>query len=473
MAGLSLSAEEQRLIAIGKQFGFYVYGSGTVDQLIGARDFGRQIEARLQAVGGNTSWSLEQLEQAERPNAVPQMPTMSVNNITDKSASVNWTPDPNDKPTVTSFHFVLKDQDTGQTITETDFMSGQRNSYESNLDSGTNYKGYLIAINAIGNSSENSIGFKTTGIKVEPEPEPEPIIISVEVQAILTKFDNNDYTFPSWFNNNIEFVKNGSITSNEFLNAFNNLLEAGTIIDKTIIITYCVNVYTLDSGGNVLSDHYDKINLSNLQNLLSENKYIFYCKDGIIPTEQQVRDFYGYTAPVADSSINSMMVSQSVGAFILKDGRLKGEILYIANTAFNSFYYGKNLTSLVQIKSKTGIPIAVKPNNLNFTNTERDERIQIDEAVGNFKELIVDFFVWKSTTDLRQFSADKQIQVVEELPPPDEPDFKPCPMGYHKDFNGNCVQDDPLAEIPRDKLIDTLKGFLFGTVALSLLARKY
>jgi len=303
------------------------------------------------------------------------------------------------------------------------------------------------------------------------------VTLSSEVQAILTKFDNNDYTYPSWFNSNIGYVKDGSITSNEFLAALNNLLQAGTIIDETIIepepITYCVNIYTLDSGGNVLSDHYDKMNLQNLQNLLSENKYVIQCKEGIIPSEQQVRTFYGYTAPVEDSSINSMMVSQSVGAFILKDGRLKGEILYIANTAFNPFYYGKSITSLVQIKSKTGIPIAVKPNNLNFTNTQRDERIQIDEAVGNFKELIVDFFVWKSTTDLRAFTANKQIQVVEELPPPDEPDFKPCPIGYHKDFSGKCVLDDPLSEIPRDKLIDTLKGFLFGTVALSLLARKY
>jgi hypothetical protein len=34
------------------------------------------------------------------------------------------------------------------------------------------------------------------------------------------------------------------------------------------------------------------------------------------------------------------------------------------------------------------------------------------------------------------------------------------------------VPDDPQPEIPRDKLIDTLKGFLFGTVALSLLASK-
>ena len=40
-----------------------------------------QIEARLQAVGGDTSWSLNKLEYAEKPNAVPQMPDISVNNM--------------------------------------------------------------------------------------------------------------------------------------------------------------------------------------------------------------------------------------------------------------------------------------------------------------------------------------------------------------------------------------------------------
>jgi hypothetical protein len=465
------SVEQYRLIQIGIQYGAYVYGSGTRDQLEKAVILGRQIEARLEAVGGNLGWTLEQLERAEMPVTVPESATIGFDNVTENSVMVFWNPHSDGGSPIIGYHLVLKNEDTGKTIIELNPNPNTTNYFFQNLDSGTNYKAYVIVINAIGNSFEQSNGFKTTGIKVEPEPEPEPIIISVEVQAILTKFDNNDYTYPSWFNSNIGFVKDGSITSNEFLNAFNNLLESQTIIDKTIVITYCVNVYTLDTGGNVLSDHYDKINITKLEQLLNENKYVIQCKEGIIPTEQQVRDFYGYTAPVEDTSINSTMISQSVGSFILKDGRLKGEILYIANTAFNPFYYNKNLTSLVQIKSKTGIPIAVKPNNLNFTNTERDERIQIDQAVGNFKELIVGFFVWKSTTDMRTFTADKQIQVVEESLDPDEP--KQCQIGYHKDFNGKCVPDDPLPEIPRDKLIDTLKGFLFGTVALSLLARKY
>ena len=143
---VTFNPEQTALIVIGQKFGSDEYftgvktQSGTAEQLTYARDFGSKIVARLAAVGGNTGWTLQQLEYAEKLNAVPQMPTMSVNNITDKSASVNWTPGPSDKPTVTSFHFVLKDQDTGQTITETDFMSGARNSYESNLDSGTNNK---------------------------------------------------------------------------------------------------------------------------------------------------------------------------------------------------------------------------------------------------------------------------------------------------------------------------------------------
>lgn len=77
------------------------------------------------------------------------------------------------------------------------------------------------------------------------------------------------------------------------------------------------------------------------------------------------------------------------------------------------------------------------------------------------------------------FSETKQIQIVDEtdIDPVDPFDPQPptttCPAGYHKDFSGKCVADDPVGEIPKDRLIETLKGFLFGTVALSLLARKY
>ena len=377
------------------------------------------------------------------------------------------------------------------------------------------------------------------------EPLTTPIvIINSETQIILNKFDKGDYIIPSGINSGIELVKNGSVTNDQFLAAFNNLLQTGIIIDKTkTIVTpeptydfiieadgkvrmfrigaaqyteikvtpdnvqsyidrgvsrlltaaeraipyprpepepeekFCVNAYNIRDSGSVYAVSYVAVTAAKVTEL-KLTQFVLSCEATNLPTEKEVQDFYGFIPPPPeiDTTINSSMVSQSIGAFILKDGRVKGEILYIANQSFNSFYYGKNLTSLVQIKSKSGVVIGIKPNTLNFTQTQRYERIQIDESAGNFKELIIDFFVWDSALSQIMFSETKQIQVVEELPPTDPLDPKPpttCEIGFHKDFSGKCVPNDPIGEIPRDKLIDTLKGFLFGTVALSLLARKY
>ena len=350
-----------------------------------------QIEARLQAVGGDTSWSLNKLEYAEKPNAVPQMPDISVNNITDKSASVNWFTGTQytNKPTVTGFHFVLKNIDSDQTITEDNFMSGQMNSYVTNLETGTNYKGYIIAVNAIGNSPENSIGFKTTGIKVEPEPEPEPepIIISTEVQAILTKFDNNDYTYPSWLNENITWVKDGRITSNEFLNVFNNLLQAGTIIDKTIPVEklYDVNTYRINEFGGTFNIIVYQI--TGLEMLELEKEFLVTISGRPTPSDQEIRDFYNFV----DTSININSISVKLGAFTLKDGRVKGRIDYKTTELFNPYYYNKPIYSWVTIYNQSGAEIKIgdkdnfsgKQNILNFTTSERDEFTNIDEKVGD------------------------------------------------------------------------------------------
>ena len=295
-------------------------------------------------------------------------------------------------------------------------------------------------------------------------------IISPEAQGILNKIASGVISYPSYFNFNIDGVKSGTITSLEFVNAYNYLKSTGVIIDNTIVIppqpiSYCVNVYSINQVGTVSSVHIDPIYLADYQKLLSDGKMVYRCEDNIIPSEQQVREHYGYVTPIVDK-IDTTMVSQSIGSFVLLNGRVKGEILYIANTSFNSAFYNKPIVSLVQIKSETGTIIKIKENNLNFTLTERDERIQIDQAVEPYKKIIIEFYVWKALTDSRAFSETKIIQVVEGDP-------EACPIGYHKDFTGKCVPNDPVGAIPRDKLIDTLKGFLFGTVALSLLARKY
>ena len=295
-------------------------------------------------------------------------------------------------------------------------------------------------------------------------------VISPEAQGILNLIASGVISYPSYFNFNIDGVKSGTITSLEFVNAYNYLKSQGIIIDNTIVIppqpiAYCVNVYSIDQVGTVSSVHIDPIYLADYQKLLSDGKLVYRCEDNIIPSEQQVREHYGYVTPIVDK-IDTTMVSQSIGSFVLLNGRVKGEILYIANTSFNSAFYNKPIVSLVQIKSETGTIIKIKENNLNFTLTERDERIQIDQAVEPYKKIIIEFYVWRALTDSRAFSETKIIQVVEGDP-------EACPIGYHKDFTGKCVPNDPAGAIPRDKLIDTLKGFLFGTVALSLLARKY
>ena len=241
--------------------------------------------------------------------------------------------------------------------------------------------------------------------------------------------------------------------------------------DPTPELTYCVNVYNVRESGEVYSTNYDSISKSKVDELQKEF-LVVSCEAQYLPTEKQVKEFYGFTPipPQDNTMVNTTMVSQSIGSFDLKDGRIRGEILYIANQSFNPYYYNKNIISVVQIKSKGGSVITLKENNLNFTETERDERIQIDESVANFKEVIIEFFVFDGsllTTALPvPFTEAKQIQIIQE-------DVSTCPQGFHKDFSGKCVADDPVGEIPRDKLMDTLKGFLFGSIALSLLARKY
>jgi len=343
----------------------------------------------------------------------PNEPSLSISQITKKAASINWNPTGDGGSPITGYHYVLRNQTTGEEKVK-NLMSGQRNSYESNLDSNTNYTAFLIAFNAFGNSPENSIGFKTLTDTITPEPTSDyDFIIEPDGKVRVIRLTGSNAgeeikLFPASAQINIDRGYVRLLTAQE---------RAGIVTPEPE--TFCVNTYNIRDSGSVYSTHYEAISAQKVEEL-QQSQYVVSCSATTLPTEKQVQDFYGFTPlpPAVDTSINSTMVSQSVGAFILKDGRVKGEILFIANQSFNPFYYGKNLTSLVQIKSKSGVSIAIKPNNLNFTQTERDETIQIDEDVGNFKELLIDFFVWDTPLSMQIFSETKQIQVVEELPPP-------------------------------------------------------
>ena len=293
----------------------------------------------------------------------------------------------------------------------------------------------------------------------ETAPEPTPIIISAEVQTILTKFDNNDYTSPTWFNSNIGFVKNGSISSNEFLDSFNSLLQAGTIIDKTIPVEkeYDVTVLRINEFGGVYAELFYGIKGNKLLEL--EYQFLVILSDKPRPTDDEVRDYYNFV----DTSIDSNMVSQSIGAFTLKDGKVTGKIIYIAESAFNSYYYNKTIYSTIQIKDQAGNTIKLKTNNLNFTATERDETITINEGVGDLNAVKIEFYVSKNVDGTLPFTLKKVDEIVAQ-----EIGLKPCPIGQHRNFNGKCVADDQPSIGGKPSVIALLGGVtaLIGTLAL-------
>jgi|TARA_B110000285_G_scaffold173291_1_gene194151 hypothetical protein len=444
----------------------------------------------------------------------PQAVTITVNQITKNSASVNWSPNNEGGSGITGYHYVLVNNSTGQTMQESDFSLNQRNSFETNLIQGNSYTAFIIAKSQYGNSLESSKSFRTLGMNVIEEErrlseearvqrELDRELQAIQQEKIIKEsaslgFNLDGSVFPIQEPEKFIGAPQPEIIPEGFHTMPDGSIMADSDMDKPFTIefnqpafaqeieeNYSVNVYNIKDNGDVYATTYSNISGSKLEEL-SKSFFVLSLDTDRLPTNKEVQDFYNFNPETSilgfektsDTKIDSTMVSQSVGAFVLKDGRVNGEILYIANQSFNPFYYGKNLTSLVQIKSKLGVVIAIKTNNLNFTQTERDERITIQESAGNFKELLIDFFVWDSPTSQLIFSESKQIQIVDEsdIEPADPFDPKPpttCQAGYHKDFSGKCVPDNPVGEIPRDKLIDTLKGFLFGTVALSLLARKY
>jgi hypothetical protein len=131
---------------------------------------GSQLRRRLEVVNGNSSWTLQQLEEAEKPKTVPQSATIAVT-PSENTVFVSWNPHGDGGSVITGYRLTLKNTDTNQTITELTPSYNTTSTLLQNLDSGTNYKAYIIVLNAIGNSPENSISFKTLSV-ITPELDP-------------------------------------------------------------------------------------------------------------------------------------------------------------------------------------------------------------------------------------------------------------------------------------------------------------
>jgi len=124
------------------------------------------------------------------------------------------------------------------------------------------------------------------------------------------------------------------------------------------------------------------------------------------------------TPPVLE--IKENMVSLSLAPFTKIDGRIKGEVLAITEQSFPAELYGKKINLFVQLVEADGKAVIIKQNDLFFTQTERDERILIDE----FADPTIKFAQVFAMYENSGIALPKQIAVLEEgdeapdIPPP-------------------------------------------------------
>ena len=119
--------------------------------------------------------------------------------------------------------------------------------------------------------------------------------------------------------------------------------------------------------------------------------------------------------PVIDESITDNMIIQRLNNFSIVNGRAVGSITFTATGKFNSFYYNKTITNVIQFKTPNGANILpfVKQNTLRFTETERDETIHYDEGMENNTRAMLESFVWSSVTQSTAFSKPLSYQISE------------------------------------------------------------
>ena len=183
----------------------------------------------------------------------------------------------------------------------------------------------------------------------------EQINLSDDIIQILNDIENGVILVPTWFRNNIEWVKNGHITQQEFRTAYNYLVD-----------TQIVHA----------------------------------------------------PEPQIDDSISTNMVTQQVINFNIINGRAVGSIKFVATENFNPYYYNKEIINLVQFKTPNGVTLLVKENRLRFTETERDEIINYDENIQENTRMTVESFVWEwIDKPAGAFSNKYTIDISETEPP--------------------------------------------------------
>jgi len=198
----------------------------------------------------------------------------------------------------------------------------------------------------------------------------EQINLADDIIQILNDIENGVILVPTWFRNNIEWVKNGHITQQEFRTAYNYLVDTQVV--------HAPEPTTLP-----------------------------------------------FSPPEIDDSINTNMVTQQVINFNIVNGRAIGSIKFVATNNFNPYYYNKEIINLVQFKTPNGVTLLVKENRLRFTQTERDEIINYDENIQENTRITVESFVWEwMDKPTGAFSKMSSWDISEKEPP------KPLQTGF-------------------------------------------
>jgi len=205
----------------------------------------------------------------------------------------------------------------------------------------------------------NNLGIRETSFNIfDPIPEAfaEEQLLSNDITQIINDIESGIIVIPAWFKNNIEWVKTGHITQQEFRTAYNYL------VDKQM------------------------------------------------PTPEPI--------PIITELISDNMITQQIDYFTIENGRAIGQITFTATPNFNPFYYNKTITNIIQFKDRNGANIlpTVKQNNLRFTQTERTETIQYDEGMNDNIYSKVSSFVWSSATRPTAFSKPSEFEIREKEP---------------------------------------------------------
>jgi len=238
---------------------------------------------------------------------------------------------------------------------------------------------------------------KIEGVSKEPELIPIPAIqvsattqLSSNVIQIINALESGKQLYPDWFKNNINWVKGGHMSEQEFLTSYYYLSEQGLI--HAPIVTPPIVTPPIVTPPIVTPP---------------------------IVTPPIV------TPPQINDSISTNMVTQQVINFNIINGRAVGSIKFVATNNFNPYYYNKEIINLVSFKTPNGVTLLVKENRLRFTETEPDEIINYNENIQENTRITVESFVWEwMDKPAGAFSNKYTIDISEKEPP------KPIQAGF-------------------------------------------